>query len=739
MSGNAAVTYGYAPASIGNRLTNITSNTASYNFLYDKWANLQSVNIGGSQTLVSNNYADGNGNLVQSVYGNGYSTEYVYDQYDRMIAVKSGSPGDEETTQTAAYTYNADGQLARVHDLLNGHVTSYAYDLSERVTEYATGQGRIFYGYDNLDRNSKVTTEFNGIQSAATYSYLSANRPGVTNLEVGKVDRTFDSLQRESVHQIYPNANEADHLRSETTYLDLKGNHTTGMVSEYANYTAASTDDKTTVKGYTRFSYIYDENGNISKITEHNGNKTRTRTYEYDSLNQLIRENDKVQGKSITYTYDHGGNRLSKSEYAYTTGELGAPVDTITYSYGDEAWKDKLTIYNEQNITYDEIGNPLTYRDGMTFAWTQGRRLAGTTLSDGTTVGYQYNTNGIRIGKTVSGIETIYFVDASGMIQALKQGEETLIFQYDSTGRREGFIWYTGIVKNGAYYYLYNAQSDVIGIVGSDLISVVSYEYDSWGKLLNVSGTKARTVGQLNPFRYRGYYYDTETGLYYLESRYYDPEVGRFINADNVSLVVASPMALINKNLYAYCDNNPIIRVDSSGEFWFTIAGAAVGAVLGATSKMTSNLITGNEVFDGVIGAAVGGAVYGGIATSPLLRTTLGVHINAIASYTSAAAESITNEAVSYIQGKKITAANIKRSVTKVAKDTVVEGTQTYVAGRIAGNTVKTNRGWIRPKKFLSSFFGKYARKTWRQSAVQAVSTMISSTIRGWWNRLCGK
>ena len=120
------------------------------------------------------------------------------------------------------------------------------------------------------------------------------------------------------------------------------------------------------------------------------------------------------------------------------------------------------------------------------------------------------------------------------------------------------------------YFYVRNAQNDIIGLVDSTGTQVVKYSYDSWGNC-TVSGSQASGAGAKNPFRYRGYYYDRETGLYYLKNRYYDPEIKRFLSPDAPEVLTAAPMALSDKNLYAYCDNNPVVRVDGTGTFWETV------------------------------------------------------------------------------------------------------------------------------------------------------------------------
>ena len=150
-------------------------------------------------------------------------------------------------------------------------------------------------------------------------------------------------------------------------------------------------------EGGTTCNYTYDARGNITSIKEGTEEKLR---YTYDSLDQLIRVDDAYEGKTHTYTYDTGGNLTSRATYAYTTGTPGTAESTVTYGYNDTNWKDKLTAYNGQEITYDAIGNPLTYRDGMTFTWQHGRELASYE-KDGTAYTYSYDDDGYRV-KTVS-------------------------------------------------------------------------------------------------------------------------------------------------------------------------------------------------------------------------------------------------------------------------------------------------------------------------------------------------
>ena len=161
-------------------------------------------------------------------------------------------------------------------------------------------------------------------------------------------------------------------------------------------------------------------------------------------------------------------------------------------------------------------------------------------------------------------------------------GETVIYYLYDENNNKYGFVY------NGKYYYYQiNLQGDVIGIYDENGQFVVQYAYDAWGKLLSVTGTLANTIGQINPIRYRGYYYDNETGFYYLQSRYYDPETGRFINAD---VILGANDDIISYNLFAYCSNNPINFSDPSGnlKIWSKIKEKVKGFLKGFTSDYIS-------------------------------------------------------------------------------------------------------------------------------------------------------
>ena len=283
--------------------------------------------------------------------------------------------------------------------------------------------------------------------------------------------------------------------------------------------------------------------------------------YGYDELGQLVREDNRYTGKSYTWTYDNAGNILNRKTYAYTIDALGTVQNTVIYGYDTGSWGDLLISFNGQSIAYDGIGNPGTW-NGSALTW-QGRRL----MSYGSNT-YTYNADGIRTSKTVNGVEHIYHLSGTRILdEEWTDGNirHLMVYVYDASGQPIGISHYTynGTIVSENYYLLVsNIQGDIIGIYDSNGTRVVTYVYDAWGRILSTTGTGANTIGVYNPFRYRGYYYDTETSLYYLNSRYYDPNVGRFLNADGS---VNANGDLLGFNMFAYCSNNPVSYIDYCG------------------------------------------------------------------------------------------------------------------------------------------------------------------------------
>ena len=329
--------------------------------------------------------------------------------------------------------------------------------------------------------------------------------------------------------------------------------------------------------------------------------------YKYTSLGNHISE-ILYDGKSVSYTYSSDCNRLmsetnnlSNVSYSYTYSDEG----NIKYRTDKSDWSrtnytyngDRMMSYNGQSCVYDNMGNPTTYR-GKSATW-KGRQM---TSFNG--VNFTYDGRGRRTGK--GNITFLY--DSNGRIIKQSNGLE---FFYDFEG--------IAAVKYNStmYFYQKDAQGNIIGILDSNGNVVVQYYYDAWGnhKVVSATGieiTSSTNIGNLNPFRYRGYYYDTETGLYFLQTRYYDPEVGRFLNRDAVTY--ADPATINGLNLYAYCLNNPVEYVDPDGHAVLIFLAAAIfGFTVSFTSSaITQAIFTGGQVnwgiaaIDGLFGAVSG-------------------------------------------------------------------------------------------------------------------------------------
>ena len=215
-----------------------------------------------------------------------------------------------------------------------------------------------------------------------------------------------------------------------------------------------------------------------------------------------------------------------------------------------------MTSYDGESCVYDANGNPTTYR-GKALTWTRGRLLETypSLASPHIAWTFTYNADGIRVGKSAPSVTTTYGVDGERIVYEKTNGQIKRYF-YDESG-------IAGFEYGGQkYVFRKNLQGDVVGICSSSGTLIGEYVYDAWGNLL-----EEPTNGVLlaNPFRYRGYYYDTSIGLYYLNSRYYDPETGRFLNEDLVSYL--EPETIGGINLYAYCLNDPVNNTDPSGHF----------------------------------------------------------------------------------------------------------------------------------------------------------------------------
>ncbi|MBO5432576.1 MAG: RHS repeat-associated core domain-containing protein, partial [Clostridia bacterium] len=507
-----------------NRLSSIQSSSGQlYSFTYDSFGRVTSIKI-GSQELISTTYDQFSRPTVKS-YGNGQYITTVYDNLDRVKEIRY----NDDSSKKITYGYANNGNLAIVTDYFSGRKTVYTYDLSGRVVDvktysttdlnnYSTLCDWFKYGYADKTNYLVSVTHWTPETDTQQYEYVYGDvNQGQMPDQIysvkfnGQVIRnyTFDDfgrLQKKSTP--LSSGSEVEHNYS---YGDLSGTRTSTQVSSFENKLGT-------------YSYSYDYNGNITAIAfaswDEDVAPSKTTYYTYDALGQLV---DVVEGVDhYAYGYDSSGN-ITFNGYIYNNDE--STFVEKTYTYGDNEWRDQLTSFNGQDFGYDALGNPTLYK-GANLTWSEGRRLAS--FDNGAySLTFAYDSSGKRIQKTVNGMEYNYVYSGDTVIAiTYDDGSPVLKFICDENGDYVGFTYGTG-----TYYYVRNLQNDVVAIVDANQNVLATYSYDPWGNC-TVSGKFANTIGDINPIRYRGYFYDEETGLYYLQSRYYDPDTCRFINAD---------------------------------------------------------------------------------------------------------------------------------------------------------------------------------------------------------------
>ena len=586
------------------RLKTISHNGFNYSFAYDNFGNVTQTKV-GTQVLSTNTYGANNGDLKQVKYGNNDYVDYTYDDYGNISAISQNG------TKNFTWQYDSTGNLYSHEDLVNNQRFVYTYDSTGRLVRQQVldnSKKNIYssqYGYDLNNNVSRFASSAGGVSVTENFEYGKDNLASKYTYPSGKTATyTYDGILRRNSTVI----NTTAPIQQTYKYMaSARGNN------------AQTTKIEEEILGGNSYKYTYDANGNITSVLLKKSTEsayTKQQQFAYDELNQLIRADDLAKNRTEVYTYDNGGNILSTTVYPLTWGSLSGvtATDTTTYTYGDSNWKDKLTAYGDTPITYDAIGNPLTYR-GYTLTWQNGRQLASMKFRT-INIGFTYDVDGLRTSKTIPnvGLEHKYYYVGDRLQYETLGGSSALWYFYDADGNPSGIRYKDNSGTVNDYYFVCNWRGDVIQIYNASGTLVGSYTYDAWGRVTeNATSADTENITETNPIRYRGYYYDTETRLYYVNSRYYDPAVKRMLNADDDSLSTATPQGLTDKNYFAYCDNNPVVRVDSNGEFWNYVVGAVVGGAIGAVSTA----IAGGDAKAVVLSAGIG-AVGGLIGASGL-------------------------------------------------------------------------------------------------------------------------
>ena len=556
----------YSYNSVGNL---IQKHFDIYDYHYLADGSIDKICVDG-QTVVNYSYKAANsgitlsdGNYVdQIIYANGDVESYKYNSEGTLTAVfKNGEEKPEKYWELSAdlstklpETRNWETGMRYRYDEENSQVSIY-----DNLVYLSNSEPAGFYQSTQTDADETSDTPATSTVSGSIYGTdfsIFTDGSKIVNT-IGELSNTYSFTVNEDGILVSDGITVGENtvLPAEYSYDD-SGRNTEKIITLASNTEPVS------------FLQQYDSEGmltgsGIDEITAH---------YTYDDSDQLIRTNDSFANYTSSYEYDSRGNMLSKKLYDYTTGDIStaAPTETITFTYANSGWKDQLTAVNGTALTYDENGNLLTYGD-KTFSWCHGSRLESITDSENT-YSYVYDENGTRFSKTVNGTTT-QFNYVGGLLLSQKTGEDIIFFQYGAGGVPLGFV-YNGV----QYFYVTNQLGDVLGITDDTGDAFVMYSYDEWGNPIQTitrdNTEEQNEIAQLNPLRYRGYYYDAETGYYYLQSRYYNPEWGRFISADSFDYIDA--FTRLGFNAYIYCENNPIMFVDPLGRKatnnWFEAA-----------------------------------------------------------------------------------------------------------------------------------------------------------------------
>jgi RHS repeat-associated protein len=549
------------------------------NYLYDNKGNLNCIvkNSNGDIDVTSYVYKD---NDVASINANKTIYSFEYSDDSKLKEVKVGK------NKYASFDYIGEDYVSV--QLGNGQKTEYKYKNGKVEKKWKDGNlvGEWKYNMDDsLDSFIDYSTNLN-----VGYEYVDGEISNVERInehnELSSFDMkviddgwvmSYDVNDVLTEHRVSIDERTGDWTSTINNNLQIvfengtKDNPTRTIYNKNnsilnCQYSVENDKISSFVVNGDIYEYEYNELGKIENIML---NGVKHESYYYDDRGQLVRADSKENNLTQVIVYDTNGNILEKKSTAYTEGDPQFFTDVDAYTYNNEYWKDMLTNYNGIDIKYDEIGNPLNYVNGEKLKW-DGKELKSI-ISEDKILEFDYDVNGLRSTKRTDDGETQYIYNGNNLIQEVKDGNY-INYYYDNSNSLTGFSY-----ENQVYVYKKNIQNDVIGIIDENGVEVVKYAYDAWGKLLKTEGKLADSIGIVNPFLYKSYYYDHESSMYYLLSRYYSPDTSRFLNADSVFDV---HQGVINHNLFKYCENDPINNIDSTGMWVVSLGFEANAAVV---------------------------------------------------------------------------------------------------------------------------------------------------------------
>ncbi|MCI9370533.1 MAG: RHS repeat-associated core domain-containing protein [Lachnospiraceae bacterium] len=497
---------------------------------------------------------DKNGNIIVLVNNNDvYTIEYDEENYIQTIFINGHNFMQYTKDINSIYWGNGDTIRIDSNDENNNY---YKFYNDVFTAEYITDEfGTIIQDYDILNEiqylyeynNEYIHNVTTNIGFSSSYEY-SDNEMKITYSDgvYAREQIIYDSENKSNVSLI-----SRDILNKRQRDNEINYTITNQNMKELQNTTYIYGDNHEIIKvvymDETVLDYKYTDNMQLSEIYL---NGELITEYTYNSNGQLYKEHDILTGKVYEFYYDLYNNITQSCSYSDLEQRNDSSI--VMYEYQSDLWNDVLTNFDGNEIVYDNIGNPVIYYDGSSMKW-DGIKLVAVNKDD-SVIKYAYNSDGIRTYKNIDGVETYYFIEGEDIV-AEKTGETIIWYIYDEKSEIFGFIY-----NNQPYYYDKNANKDVFRIVDSEGSVVCTYLYDAWGNVTQIQGNNE--IAEINPIRYRSYYWDKETNRYYLKSRYYDSNIKRFLNTDNMARINCGDM---DTNLFAYCGDDPINLYDPSG------------------------------------------------------------------------------------------------------------------------------------------------------------------------------
>ncbi|MDR1410144.1 MAG: DNRLRE domain-containing protein [Oscillospiraceae bacterium] len=707
---------------VHDRLESIEHNGFAYNFEYDEWGNQTAAKV-GTQDLVTYDYDEtGYRSLNQITYANGGTIGYDYDEWGNITDIFVNG----NTSATYHYTYQ-DGVLNTITDSVAGTVTTYTDEGLEikqgsEVIYSRQGESENFRGQNYALSTSPLTDAEKALIASDAQQGLTRTinkTTGTVNYAYTQVDDAFGRTVRQQMDC-------GTQFSRLTTYVDLAGGRTSNQVASVKNQIGATPIEE--------YKYSYDNKGNVTRIE----NGSHVTAYAYDEAGQLISET--VDGVTKSFTYDVGGNLVNKGD--------------VEFAYAD-TWKDQLVSVGNVEIAYDALGNPdkTVNADGqiILLAWS-GRQLVKAIKPDGSYETYAYDANGLRTARRLYDADDaltrqhLYTWNDGVLVgqqwQMPGKPTESVYYIYDTNGEAIGFVYKNAGAAPAARWFSKNLQGDITGVYRQNSDLFVTYTYDAWGTPTVISGSDYWQF--VWAFGYRGYQYDKETGLYYCQSRYYNSNLGRWINADNPDIAALGANKVLSANLYAYVLNNPVNTRDNNGEFPLNIIiGALVGAVIGAIGYVAVDfiewLITGVwPKFDGwkLAASMVMGAIDGALTSSNVSALAAKmITFGSTLALSVASGESVMDSIIAAVISTLLTGAGKGAGFGKLNGNKIASAMKRLnKKGKGISYVIKEMKAlikyYIKSNKTLYKRFGKDFLKSSAKGLFWSSTTKLSN----WWN-----